>query len=433
VSWRFGAIDFDCRRPESGQWIERAVVVAAAAATLWWPPVLLVWLAVACGRLRGWTHHTMMPPRLLKAYLAWYVAGTVLAGFVHDGLRPALRPALFFLMATVCLSHYLKPAWSKARPGTRWWSWAWENRTDFIVANAYNCGWVHFVPQRIVARALRVMRPWVRVLNVSTMLLETSPLVAFVDRRIFVAVLAATIVFHVAIFLCAGILFLESIAVNAALGASAVLLPHADTAPAFGLWAAAAIMAATIPDLLWQPFHLGWWDSPFTTRLRWRVETVSGRKFDLGNDFMCPFEREFGRWTGMFFIPEPVLGGPGWVATLFDQDRRDRIRAAVGDLAALDELKRTHGTSWWNDQHGEDHVAYLVTMFSRLNAGARKGPLPRRLGWLKGPGGQLFQWGDLPRYRADEPARRIIISGDIFSTATTSTGPTPARTASIAL
>jgi len=93
-----------------------------------------------------------------------------------------------------------------------------------------------------------------------------------------------------------------------------------------------------------------------------------------------------------------------------DRDVRDRVRAAAGDLAALDELKRTHGTLWWDEQHGRGHVAFLVGMFGRLNAGARKGPLPRGLRWLKAPGGQLFQWGDLPPYRGDEPVRRLVIS-----------------------
>jgi len=413
LSWRFGTTDFDVRRSEAAQWTDRVLLAGTAAAALVFAPVLLAWLAIVCGRLRGWTHHAMMPLRLLKAYLAWFVATAVATNFVDIRLGPGERPALLFVMATVCLSHYLKPAWSKARLGPRWWSWAWENRTDFIVANAYNCGWARFLPNRVVTRVLHTMRPWVRLLNFATMAVEAAALVAFLDRRVFVAVLAATILFHVVVFLCAGILFWEGIATNAALATAVVFLPQRDTAPAFGLWAAAvavALMALTIPDLLWQPFHLGWWDNPVTTRIWWRVQTVSGRRYDLGNDFMCPFEREFGRWTGLFFVPEPVLGDAGWGATLRDRDLRDRIRAAVGDLTALDELKQTHGTLWWNEQQAEGHVAFLLAVFNRLNAGARKGPLPKRLRWLKAPGGQLFQWSDLPPYRGDEPVRRIVIS-----------------------
>jgi hypothetical protein len=48
-------------------------------------------------------------------------------------------------------------------------------------------------------------------------------------------------------------------------------------------------------------------------------------------------------------------------------------------------------------------------MFSRLNAGQRKSPLPARLRWLKAPGGQLYYWGDLPRYRGQQPASGIVI------------------------
>jgi hypothetical protein len=411
LSWSFGATDFDLRRSERSQWIERLVLVAAALVALWWPMAILVWLTVICGRLRGWTHHAMMPIRLLKAYLAWSVAAPLLGMFT--GTTEGARPGLFFVMSTVCLSHYLKPAWSKATLGPHWWSWAWENRTDFIIASAYNCGWAHFLPQRFWTRVLHAMRPWVRPLNFATLLVEAAPLVAFTDRRVFVAVLSATILFHTVIFLCAGILFWEGIVTNAGLAVAAIALPVQDTAPAFGVWATAAailLMVLAIVDLVWQPFHLGWWDNPFTTRVRWRVETVTGRVFHLGNDFMCPFEREFGRWTGLFFIPEPVLGSPGWGATEFDRELRDRIRQAVGDLNALDRLKQTHGTPYWNEQLAEGHIAFLKAMFGRLNAGARKGPLPKRLRWLKPPGGQLSRWGDLPPYRGEEPVRRIIIS-----------------------
>jgi hypothetical protein len=413
LSWSFGTTDFDLRRPEAAQWVERGALVLTGVAGVLWPPALLAWLAVMCGRLRGWTHHAMMPLRLLKAYLAWYLAVAVLPLGADAVLVDGERAGLFFVLAVVCLSHYLKPAWSKIRLGPRWWSWAWENRTDFILANAYNCGWAGFVPERVVTRVLRAMPPWVRLLNVGTLVVEASPLVAFLDRRLFLAVLAATVVFHSVIFLCAGILFWEGIATNAGLAATVLFLPAADTALAFGLLPAAVavlVMALAIRDLVWQPYHLGWWDNPFTTRIRWRVETASGRVFDLSNDWMCPFDREFGRWTGLFFVPEPVLGGANWGSTLWDRELRDRVRAAVGDLASLDELKRDHGTLWWNEQHCADHEAFLQLMFGRLNSGARKGPVPRRLRWLKAPGGQLFHWGRLPRYRGDEPVRRITIS-----------------------
>lgn len=413
LTWKFGTTDFDFRRSEASQWMERALLVLAFAAALFWPPALLAWLTIVCGRLRGWTHHTMMPLRMLKAYLAWFVAAAMITAFAGAGLRSGVHSGLFLLLATVCFSHYVKPAWSKARLGPRWWSWAWENRTDFIIASAYNCGWARFVPERVVRRLLRAIRPWDRFLNISAMLVEASPLLGLLDLRVFVAVVSATIVFHVVVFLCAGILFWEGIVTNAVLGATVLLLPRADTAPVFGVPGTAVavfIIALTIPDLVWQPFHLGWWDNNFTTRIRWRVETVSGRKLDIGNDFMCPFEREFGRWIGLCYVPEPVLGHPSWGATLFDRDLRDRIRAAVGDLAALDELKRTHGTLWWNRQQCDEHAAFLVAFFKRLNAGGRKGPLPGCLRWLKPPGGQLTRWGDLPRYRGHEPVRRVIIS-----------------------
>jgi hypothetical protein len=413
LSWAFGSTDFDLRRGARAQVAERVLLVVAGAVSLVWPLALFAWLAILSGRLRGWTHHAMMPIRLLKAYVAWYLGTAMLDAAWHSGAAIGERPGLFLLLAIVCLSHYIKPAWSKATLGPRWWSWAMENRTDFILANAYNVGWVRFLPEKVVLRILIMVRPYVRLLNIGTMTVELSPLVAFTDRRVFVAVAAATVVFHTAIFLGSGILFWESIGTNAALAATVILLPDADIAPAFGLWVtmyAIIILMMAVREFVWQPYHLGWWDSPFTTRILWRAETSSGQTFNLRNDFMCPFEREFGRWTGLFFVPEPVIGGASWGATLWDRDLRDQVRTAAGDLDKLDELKRDHGALLWNEKHCADHVAFLVEMFSRLNAGAVKGPLPMRLRWLKPPGGQISTWGDdLPRYRRTEPVCRIVI------------------------
>src|SRR5262249_21722008 len=158
-------------------------------------------------------------------------------------------------------------------------------------------------------------------------------------------------------------------------------------APAFGPWPelfACAAFLLSAADLLWQPFHLGWWDTPFTSRILWQVETASGKIRGLYNDYMCPFQREFGRYAGHFLSGEPVLHGP--LGGVFDLGVRDRIVAAGADRAALGRLKDAYGKVRWDPAMGEQHVDYLRTMFTRLNGGARKGPLAGRLRWLKAPG-----------------------------------------------
>ncbi|ANW19454.1 hypothetical protein I3J09_15300 [Streptomyces clavuligerus] len=403
LTWQGTTSDYDVTEPMGPQRLDKQLLLALGAAACFWPPALLAWMGVYCGRLRGWKHHAMMPLRLLKAYLAWFLA----MAFLEASSSAA---ALVLVLGCVSFSHYVKPAWSKARLGPRPWSWAWHNRTHYLMASAYAWGWARFLRPETVSRVLRHARGLDRPVNVLTMMTEAVGLVAFLDRRLLIAALVATALFNVAVALASGILFWENISVNVALAITMGLLPDAAYGTAFG-WPAALLalvmLILSASDLLWQPWHLGWWDSPFTARIHWQVETASGRRMGLYNDFMCPYEREFGRILGYFLTSEPVLHDH--LGIVWDRKLRDLILQADGDPETLRRLRETYGRVRKDEQQAKEHIAFLTTMFNRLNHGARKGPVPRSLRRLKAPGGQLYQWGDLPPYRGDEPVRRITI------------------------
>ncbi|WP_328667610.1 hypothetical protein OG905_11340 [Streptomyces sp. NBC_00322] len=403
LTWQGTTSDYDVTQPIGPQRRDKGLLLLLAAAACFWPPALLPWLAVYCGRLRGWKHHAMMPLRLLKAYLAWFLVAML---FGASGSASGL----LLVLGCVSLSHYVKPAWSKARLGPRPWSWAWHNRTHYLMASAYSWGWARFLHAETVSRVLRQARVLDRPVNFITMAIEAAGLLAFLDRRLLIAVLVITALFNLAVAGASGILFWENTSANVALAIAITLLPSADYGAAFG-WPAALIALAVLllsaTDLLWQPWHLGWWDSPFTARIHWQVETVSGAKLGLYNDFMCPYEREFGRVQGYFLTDEPVLHGH--LGIVWDLELRDRLVQANADGDQLRNLKVTYGQVQVDEEQAREHVGFLTTMFTRLNAGAPKGPLPRSLRRLKAPGGQLYQWGDLPPYRGEEPVRRITI------------------------
>lgn len=403
LTWQGTTSDYDATQPIGPQRRDKRVLLLLAVASCLWTPALLPWLAVYCSALRGWRHHAMMPLRLLKAYLAWFLA-TLLLG-------PRLSaPALLLVLGCVSLSHYVKPAWSKVRLEPRPWSWAWHNRTHYLIASAYSWGWARFLPAETMARLLRGARVVDRPVNFLTMAVETAGLIAFLDRRLLVGVLIATVLFNVAVALASGILFWENISTNTALAITVTLLPDTGYDVAFGgpaAFVALVVLLLSAADLLWQPWHLGWWDSPFTARMHWQVETVSGTKLGLYNDFMCPYEREFGRVLGYFLTAEPILHGH--LGIVWDRQLRDRLVQADGNHDELRTLKQTYGQVQADEEQARDHIAFLTSMFTHLNTGTPKGPLPRSLRRLKAPGGQLYQWGDLPPYRGEEPVRRITI------------------------
>lgn len=403
LTWQGATSDYDVTQPIAPQRRDKRLLLLLAAASCLWPAALLPWMAVYCGKLRGWKHHAMMPLRLLKAYLAWFCVSMVLGASCSAA-------ALLLVLGCVSLSHYVKPAWSKARLGPHPWSWVWHNRIHYLIASAYSWGWARFLRAETVSHVLRRARVLDRPVNFLAMAVEAAGLIAFLDRRLLIAALLATALFNVVVALASGILFWENIGANIALAVTITLAPGAEYDAAFG-WLIALIALAVLllstADLLWQPWHLGWWDSPFTARVHWQVETVSGERLGLYNDFMCPYEREFGRVLGYFLTDEPVLHGH--LGIVWDRELRDLLVQADGDRNQLRALKQTYGHVQIDEHQAREHIAFLTRMFTRLNAGARKGPLPRSLRCLKAPGGQLYKWGDLPPYRGEEPVRRITI------------------------
>lgn len=403
LTWQGATSDYDVTQPIAPQRRDKRLLLLLAAASCLWPAALLPWMTVFCGKLRGWKHHAMMPTRLLKAYLAWFFVA-VLIGASCSAVT------LLLVLGCVSLSHYVKPAWSKARLGPYPWSWAWHNRTHYLMASAYSWGWARYLRAETVSRALRRARVLDRPVNFLAITVEAAGLIAFLDRRLLVAALLATALFNIIVALASGILFWENIGTNVALAITITLLPGVEYDAAFG-WPAALIALAVLllssADLLWQPWHLGWWDSPFTARIHWQVETVSGVRLGLYNDFMCPYEREYGRVLGYFLTDEPILHGH--LGIVWDRRLRDCLVQAGSDRDQLRALKQTYGQIQADKQQAHEHIAFLTRMFTQLNAGAQKSPLPRSLRRLKAPGGQLYRWGDLPPYRGEEPVRRITI------------------------
>lgn len=110
LTWQGTTSDYDVTQPISPQRWAKVVLLLLAVASCFWTPALLPWLAVYCGQLRGWKHHAMMPLRLLKAYLAWFFVVTVLD-------IPESSTGLVLVLGCVSLSHYVKPAWSRAGSG----------------------------------------------------------------------------------------------------------------------------------------------------------------------------------------------------------------------------------------------------------------------------------------------------------------------------
>ncbi|HKP95353.1 MAG TPA: hypothetical protein VJ385_06305 [Fibrobacteria bacterium] len=384
------------------------IALAALAAGTWFSPACLL----AAGYLFTvpfglWQHHATLPMRLFQALMAHAVLAAALAPL---GLFRDVSALVFFLLA-IAVSHYLITALAKCMLGPKWHSWVTDNRIHHLAASAYSWGWARFLPWPAWRKVISAVRCAEKPLQAAAFALELLSPLAFLRPGAAFGFCCAWAGFHLGVFALSGLLFWDWILADLALAFFIVRLPETAAAHAFGPAAAMAALAflAAFPlrHKLWKPMPLGWFDTPFTQRIHWRVRGASGTLYGLYNDFMCPHERLYGKVNGCFLVPGPVI--TYHLGEVWKPDLRDAIRAAGPDAARMDAVKERFGIRPVCARRAADHAAYLRRFFFELNRGARKHVLPRPLRWLKAPGDQIYYWGDLPPYRGQERAVRVTL------------------------
>ena len=389
--------------------VARWLLVAAWLGS-WLSPALLVPVALlASSPFALWEHHATLPMRILIAVVAWLL-GTAAAGAFGGGAFVDAAALVWFVL-TIQISHYLITALAKIWLGPWPWSWVVDNRMHHLAATAYSWGWGRFVPWATWRRFIGVLRFGEIPMQAFAFGVELLAPFALVDPIAGVVFCCAWAGFHVGVFAVSGLLFWDWILADLAVAAMLLALPATTTAQAFG-WVplvAALVYMAALPmrHKLWKPIPLGWWDTPFAQRVHWVVTGESGARYGLHNDFMCPNERLYGKVHACFLAPRK--GITYHLGEVWKRDLRDLIRAAGPDPERLDAIRATHGIQARDDALAANHVAYLKRFFHALNHGADKRVLPGWLGWLKAPGDQIFYWGELPRYRGQEPVRRVSL------------------------
>ncbi|WP_406134530.1 hypothetical protein [Streptomyces sp. NBC_01089] len=400
VLWKYLTLDYDAALGLGWQRADRLTVFVAGAAALRWPCLALIAVVLLCGRLGGWTHHSNVCIRMVKAGFCLSLG----AGVTHTlGVAPAAprNTTLAVLLGGVYLSHYVTAAWSKARLGRFPWSWMLDNRTDLLVATSYSWGWARFVPARTVSRVVRRLRPAAALLNSATMLIELAGLLAFAHIWLFVLAVLGAVLFNCVVALTSGLLFWENIVIGVVLAVLSVLVvSHGGDPIHFGVWPwllSVVLMALVLAGWAWRPNILGWWDTPLSAKILWTVRTDGGETYGLYNDFMSPHDREYARAAGNALIREPVVTFP--LGGVEDSDIRDVLVGARPCDEDIEQAKSLFGTKVWDERRAERHINYIRNLLAAVNSGKSKSPLPRAFRWLKAPGGHLYYWGDLPRYR----------------------------------
>lgn len=411
LAWKASTKDIDIVVGRTEAPARLAVLGAAAGAA--WSPALVFVAGYFLSRPFGlWQHHATLPMRVLQAVMGFLGLAGLSALAVAQGLPSFMSAAtLVFFVVTLQVSHYLITALAKALLGPRWTSWVTDNRLHHLAASAYSWGWARFLPWSTWRRVIGALRVVERPIQGAAFAVELLAPLALLDPDLAIGFCLGWSAFHLGVFLCSGLLFWDWMLTNLAVAASIASMPAAVTDIAFGPWPVlvSVVFMVVFPlrHKLWRPMPLGWFDTPFTQRIHWRVEGASGEIYGLYNDFMCPHERLYGKVHGCFLAPVPVVTyhlGEVWKPEL-----RDALRAAGPDLNRLADVRRDFGIEPRSESMTARHEAYLRNFFRALKQGRRKHVLPRGLRWLKAPGGQVFYWGDRPAFADQEEAVRVTL------------------------
>lgn len=411
LAWKASTKDIDIV-VGSSEASARLAVVAAAVGTAFSPALLFV-AAYFLNRPFGlWQHHATLPMRVLQALMAFLLLAELSQLGIAAEWPPLTSPATaVFFVATIQVSHYLITALAKALLGPRWYSWVTDNRLHHLAASAYSWGWARFLPWSTWRRFIGALKVIERPMQLAAFSIELAAPLALLDPRLAIGFCLGWSAFHLGVFLCSGLLFWDWMLTNVAIAVAIALMPEAVTDVAFGpIPTLAGVLFMLIFPLrhkLWKPMPLGWYDTPFTQRIHWRVEGASGATYGLYNDFMCPHERLYGKVHGCFLAPVPVM--TYHLGEVWKPDLRDALREAGPDLGALASVREAYGIDPRDEAMATRHEVYLRNFFGALEQGRRKRVLPRGLRWLKAPGGQLFHWGELPSFTGQEEAIRVTL------------------------
>jgi hypothetical protein len=410
MAWR--AVTMDVELATRTSYPRLRILIILLWVGVWFHPGFLVlFLHTGICWLRSYYHHQHLSIRMMIMFLACLGALPLLdvvnAVLSRSGVVDVTVVSLFLF---ICLSAstYFVSVMKKMNLGPHWYSWILDNRLHTLVMSAYLWGWLRFLPEKPVISFVKVLRPFDRVLQTYTFLIQLCSLLILFNQTLCIVLMHLFIVFHIMIALLSGIFFWQQIVATAILLWAVINLPPDVAAMLFsietGLLAAAILVFLPYKKRVWMPVTLGWWDTPLSCRVHYEVRGRSGKWYGLYNDFMCPNERIFGQFYGDFLVKDKRLNMH--VGECHSWEQFDAINSIDSDFTNFDLVKEKFGHSRYLPERSKTLDRYIREFFRNYNSGCRKRVVP---GWLKAPGGQLFYWGTLPRFKGQEQVDELII------------------------
>ena len=314
VAWEAITNDLDLGT-EKPLYSERIVLFSSWIALFFYPGFLLIFLFVAIHFMRSWHNHQMLQLQILLMFITYIVVMllfkfSLMLVFPTRTVDVGLEAPLFLILSMVS-TIYVRSGLSKIRLGKHWYSWAMQNHLNYIVMSSYMWGWRRTDSKEKRIAFSRLVKKLEKPLQFGVLLFECSWFFGGFDRHFTEGLFLCGILFHLMVFAFSGLFFWQPILNNLFLFILIINLPVTISTALFnplsGLLFAGIQLFDCFVKNLWEQLAIGWWDTPFISKIHWEVIGRSGKRYGLYNDFMRPHEWFFGRHHSLVLYPQTVL------------------------------------------------------------------------------------------------------------------------------
>lgn len=394
--------------------IAERLLLAASPVGVWLHPVMVLPALL----LSLWTIHQLLHPRCFS--YAWtqvrvpldlmiaFVA--CLYGRILFGIGTGM---VLTVMLTVLAASYFVPGICKVGVGPYPFSWLFHNRVSKLFVSACNYGFLAGLlgrsSERTVVRVGRALRLLDVPIAVFTLAVELGAILLLADQKAAMWILAACIAMHAGIAMASGIVFWKwCIPCGAMIWVLANLsvpsLNHLFTTEHLAL----SILAAGLSPWWLKPVELGWEDTGLNSFFRIEVGGRSGRVYEVGRNFLAPYDIFFCQSRLFFLTDRPSLLGTLGAQTRRAPEFRDLATAidrTEGDERRLAPIRARFGRVAFDENTAAALDLFLARFFTRMNDGRPTVGLP---GVPPAPVHMLFGPGP-GQYRRQEPVTMVRI------------------------
>jgi hypothetical protein len=341
---------------------DRAMLVLLACAVLWKPIFLLPYVLLVVAVIWQF-NYPVAGYSVAEHFQLTRILLLFFSAFVLASLGVPIQPSDFVLvMLALLASAYWVPGLGKLRL-----RWIGHGQIYRLLPATYANGWLGFLSKDRVSALARLFARVDVPLRLFTLVAEVGALAALWSRTTLQAWLVIWILFHLGIFLFAGIFFWKWILFDALL---LVLLNWDPLFLALDIFTpvhfGAALLLILSARIWFAPVNLSWYNARINYTYRFEAVFEDDRRYPLSPGFFAPYEYQFtlGGYRFWGLVKNAVMP-IGWGAT---QKRVIAdVLASAGNVAELEALEAKHGKPHTSAEQTAALEKFLKRFIGNLN------------------------------------------------------------------